>query len=158
MLRSVRSEGGRRKFTILLSRGKLEQAEEYLFRALGLDPEMVEALLVMARISSLKRDYEESLMHLKAAAELRPNDPQLHYRLSETCRNPGRPADAQRELNLFRDLTARGKSRHGIRPGLHPGGDALLLGHRLPVCSLRAPCPAGAAPVSVLRGTFTTDC
>ena len=34
----------------------------------------------------------------------------------------------------------------------------LLLGHILPVCSLIAPCPAGAAPVSVLRGTFTTDC
>jgi tetratricopeptide (TPR) repeat protein len=84
----------------------LEQAEEYLSRSLVLGPEMVEALLAMARVCSLKRDYEESLKHLKAAAELRPNDPQLHYRLSETYRNLGRSADAQRELNLFRELNA----------------------------------------------------
>ena len=96
---------------ILLLRGKLEQAEEYLSRALVLGPEMVEALLDMARVCSLKRDYEESLKHLKAAAELRPNDPQLHYRLSETYRNLGRSADAQRELNLFRELNAEQEKR-----------------------------------------------
>ncbi len=55
-------------------------------------------------------------------------------------------------------LTARGKSRHGIRPSLHRARTALRLGHILPVCSLIAPGPAGAAPVSVRRGTFTTDC
>lgn len=91
---------------ILLLRGQLEQAEEYLSRALVLDPEMVEALLAMARVCSLKRDYKESLKHLKAAAERRPNDPQLHYRLSETYRNLDRPEDAQRELNIFRKLYA----------------------------------------------------
>ncbi len=35
---------------------------------------------------------------------------------------------------------------------------ALLLGHILPVFSLVAPCQTGASPVSVRRGTFTTDC
>lgn len=91
---------------ILLLRGQLEQAEEYLSRALVLDPEMIEALMAMARVCSLKRDYKESLKYLKAAAERRPNDPQLHYRLSETYRNLGRPEDAQRELNIFRELYA----------------------------------------------------
>ncbi len=66
---------------ILLLRGKLEQAEVYLSRALGLDPETIEALLAMAGVCSLKRDCEESVKHLKAAAKLRPNDPQFHFRL-----------------------------------------------------------------------------
>ena len=41
-------------------------------------------------------------------------------------------------------------SRHST--GSAQARTALLLGHILPVCSLRAPCPAGAAPVSVLAG------
>ena len=49
-------------------------------------------------------------------------------------------------------LTARGKSRHGIRPSLHPGGLRCYSAHILPVCSLNAPCPAGAGTVSVLAG------
>ena len=49
-------------------------------------------------------------------------------------------------------LTARGKSRHGIRPSLHPGGDTLLSAHILPGCSRIAPGPAGAGTVSVLAG------
>ena len=47
-------------------------------------------------------------------------------------------------------LTARGKSRHGIRPSLHPGG---LRCYRLTYSRYapsEAPCPAGAETVSVL--------
>ena len=94
---------------ILLLRGELEKAQAHLSQALALDPEMVEAHLAMERISSLKGDYEESLKHLKAAVRLRPNDPQVHYRLSEVYRNLGRATDAERELDLFRDLNAAQK-------------------------------------------------
>ncbi len=49
-------------------------------------------------------------------------------------------------------LTARGKSRHGIRPSLHRARTALRFGHLLTVCSLIARCPAGPGTVSVLAG------
>ncbi len=44
----------------------------------------------------------------------------------------------------------------------HSTGDAsrlaaLLLSRICPLFSLVAPCQAGASPVSVLHGTFTTD-
>jgi hypothetical protein len=38
------------------------------------------------------------------------------------------------------------------------GRSALFIGQILPVFSLFSPWSAGPAPVSVRRGTFTTDC
>ncbi len=54
-------------------------------------------------------------------------------------------------------LTARGKSRHGIRPSLHRARNALRLGHILPVCSLRCAWSGGRRNGLGARGTFTTD-
>ena len=56
------------------------------------------------------------------------------------------------------ELTARGKIVTAFDRVCIGRGDALLFSHILPICSLRAPCPAGAAPVSMLRGTLTTGC
>ena len=58
------------------------------------------------------------------------------------------PTRRRREFRL----AARGKSRHGIRPSLHPGG---LRCYRLTYSRYapsEAPGPAGAGPVSVLAG------
>jgi hypothetical protein len=44
--------------------------------------------------------------------------------------------------------------RHSTSDASRPA--ALLLPHILPVCSVVAPCPAGASPVSMPRGTSIT--
>jgi len=50
-----------------------------------------------------------------------------------------------------------------VKVPLHSSADAsrpaaLLIGRILPACSLFAPGGAGASALSMLRGTFTTDC
>jgi hypothetical protein len=50
-----------------------------------------------------------------------------------------------------------------VKVALHSTGDAshrsaLLVARILPIFSLLAPRSAGASPVSVRRGTFTTGC
>ena len=78
----------------------------------------------------------------------------------------------QTVLKLLRKgagLTARGKSHHGIRPSLHPGGRRCDSGTYYPAdgVAIRAHTP-GMHPNRALsggrrnglgaRGTFTTDC
>ena len=92
----------------------------------------------------------------------------LPVQATEIDRGPPRDSHAMSRRSTGSGLVGAEEGTHKGRPygirrrgwthSTHPGGDALLLGHILPVCSLRAPCPAGAAPVSVPRGTFTMDC
>ena len=73
-------------------------------------------------------------------------------------RNSPRPSAPDRCSVPGPLLTARGKSRHGIRPSLHRARTALLSAHILPVCSLRCTLSGGRRTGLGARGTFTTDC
>ena len=92
----------------------------------------------------------------------------LPVQATEIDRGPTRDSHAMSRRSTGSGLVRAEEGTHKGRPygiwmrgwthSTHPGGDALLLGHILPVCSFGAPCPASVSAVSVLRGIFATDC
>ena len=66
----------------------------------------VGTLLEMARVLITSGDLSGALARLKKAAELTPSAPAVHYQLGTLYRRMGQNDDAERHLNLFRQLQA----------------------------------------------------
>jgi hypothetical protein len=53
------------------------------------------------------------VMHLEAAARLRPQTDYMHYQLQAAYRKLGKSADADRELEIYKALKAKSRERAG---------------------------------------------
>ena len=69
-------------------------------------PNNGQVLLEMARVLITNGDLSGALARLKKAAELTPSAPAVHYQLGTLYRRMGQNDDAERHLNLFRQLQA----------------------------------------------------
>jgi Flp pilus assembly protein TadD len=71
-----------------------------------LNPNNGQVLLEVARMLMSSGDFAGALARLKKAAELMPKAPPVHYQLAVLYRRMGQNDDAERHLNLFRQLQA----------------------------------------------------
>lgn len=70
---------------LLLADGEDARAvlDAFYDRALKSDPKYVEALVAIGELGIDKSDYQEAVKSLSRAAELRPEDPQIHFLLAK---------------------------------------------------------------------------
>jgi Flp pilus assembly protein TadD len=91
---------------LLREAGDQAGAEKEYREAERVNPNNGQVLLEMARVLITSGDLTGALARLKKAVELTPSAPAVHYQLGTLYRRMGQNDDAERHLNLFRQLQA----------------------------------------------------
>ena len=97
---------------LLREAGDQAGAEKEYREAERVNPNNGQVLLEMARVLITSGDLAGAMARLKKAAELTPSAPAVHYQLGTLYRRMGQNDDAERHLNLFRQLQAE-QARQG---------------------------------------------
>jgi tetratricopeptide (TPR) repeat protein len=84
--------------------GQPEQAISWFQRALKLDSRFVEARIGLAKALREQDRKQEAVAVLAPARETAPDNPAVHFLLSQLYRDLGRAGDAQREEAAFKQL------------------------------------------------------
>lgn len=91
------------------------RAEKYLKRATELDPNLAAAYLTWGRLYVRTNRYSEAAPLLERAVSLQPELLEAHYQLSRVLVKLKRPDDANRELEIFKQLSEKQKARNESR-------------------------------------------
>jgi Flp pilus assembly protein TadD len=91
---------------LLREAGDQTGAEKEYREAERVNPNSGQVLLEMGKMLIAKGDIAGAAGRLKRAAELMPSAPQVHYQLGILYRRMGQNVDAERHLDLFRQLQA----------------------------------------------------
>ena len=79
---------------ILRKHGFLEDAKEFLTRAMELDPKRSLSYLFLAKIECQYRNFDQALVLIRKAIELDPEHPDLHFTLAEIVIKQGKYREA----------------------------------------------------------------
>lgn len=91
------------------------RAEKYLRRAIELDPKLAAAHLTLGRFYARANRYSEAAPLLERAVSLQPELAEAHYQLSRVLVKLKRPDDANRELDIFKQLSEKQKAQNESR-------------------------------------------
>lgn len=91
------------------------RAEKYLRRAVELDPNLAAAYLAWGRLHVRANRYSEAAPLLQRAVSLQPELLEAHYQLSRVLVKLKRPDEANRELEIFKQLSEKQKARNESR-------------------------------------------
>jgi Flp pilus assembly protein TadD len=89
--------------------------EKYLKRATELDPKLAPAYLTWGKIYVRANRYSEAAPLLERAVSLQPELLEAHYQLSRVLVKLKRPDDANRELEIFKQLSEKQKAQNESR-------------------------------------------
>jgi tetratricopeptide (TPR) repeat protein len=106
-------ESERRLGEIAAERGNQKEANAYYSRAIQLQPNDAEANIDLAKLISISQPEKAEAL-LQRALQLDPTIAVAHYRLSILYRNAGRTADAQRELEAYRNYKQMKEKLRGV--------------------------------------------
>lgn len=87
-----------------------EQALADVDKALAMCPNLTEARLDRGRVLLRLHRDQEAIADLKAAEKATPNDPSVHFSLSQAYRAVGKQEEARLELESFRKLDAAARA------------------------------------------------
>ena len=88
------------------------RAEKYLKRAIELDPTLAAAYLTWGKLHVRANRYNEAAPLLERAVSLEPELLEAHYQLSRVFVKLKRHDEANRELEIFKQLSAKQKARN----------------------------------------------
>lgn len=91
------------------------RAEKYLRRAIDLDSNLAAAYLTLGRLYVRTSQYSEAAPLLERAVSLQPELPEAHYQLSRVLVKLKRSDEANRELEIFKQLSEKQKARNESR-------------------------------------------
>jgi len=91
----------------LLETSQKEQALALLQTLLAAHPDHAQAQYQLGKELLNAGNVNEAVVHLEAAARLDPQDDYIHYQLQAAYRKAGRTADADKELQVYREIKAR---------------------------------------------------
>jgi Flp pilus assembly protein TadD len=74
-------------------------------------PQHADAQYEMGKILLDRGEIRDAIKHLEAAARLSPQTGYVHYQLQAAYRKEGRTGDADRELELYKNLKAKQRQR-----------------------------------------------
>lgn len=94
---------------ISLDRGNIAEAEKLLRRALAVNQRHFNANHDLGRLLVKTKRYVESLPFLQRAAELKSDNPDVHYQIFLALSRLKRKTDADRELGIYKELREREK-------------------------------------------------
>ncbi|HEX6624596.1 MAG TPA: tetratricopeptide repeat protein [Pyrinomonadaceae bacterium] len=104
-------------YVLLESKQKTAEAVTLLKEAIAARPDYADARYRLGKALSEQGDVAGAIEHLEAAARAEPTKDYIRYQLSIAYRRAARPADAERELQLYKDLKASSRSREAPQPG-----------------------------------------
>lgn len=87
------------------------RAEQYLTRAITLDPSLAAARLALAKNYERAERWADAATHLERAVQLAPGLNEAHYHLGRVYQRLGRADDARREMALFKEQSESEKQR-----------------------------------------------
>lgn len=91
------------------------RAEKYLKRATELDPNLAAAYLAWGQLYARTNRFAEAAPLLQRAVSLQPDSPEAHYQLSRVLVKLKRTDEANRELEIFKNLSEKQKARNETR-------------------------------------------
>jgi tetratricopeptide (TPR) repeat protein len=94
---------------LLLKSSHEKDAEEHFYRALSLQPRNPDAHLGVGKIYLSSKEFEKALIEFQTVTATDPSNSQAHYLLSRAYFRLGRVNEANRELAIFRTLSASKK-------------------------------------------------
>jgi tetratricopeptide (TPR) repeat protein len=105
---------------VYLQQSKTDDAVELFRRVLVLHPDHVNSHYELGKILLDRGEMKEAIDHLEAAARLSPQTDYVHYQLQAAYRKESRIADADRELELYKELKAKSRERAAPQPVQRP--------------------------------------
>jgi tetratricopeptide (TPR) repeat protein len=96
-------------YTLLEQKRETEEAQRLLREAVAARPSYAEAHYQLGKALIERGDAAGAVEHLETAARAEPSKDYIRYQLSVAYRRAARPADAERELRLYRELKAAGR-------------------------------------------------
>jgi len=83
---------------------------------LSADPNHANAHYELGKILLDRRQLNEAIGHLEAATRLSPQTDYMHYQLQAAYRKAQRTAEADRELDVYKELKAKKRANAGTQP------------------------------------------
>jgi tetratricopeptide (TPR) repeat protein len=105
---------------VYLQQSKTDDAAELFRQILVLHPEHAKSQYELGKILLDRGQVKEAIDHLEAAARLSPQTDYVHYQLQAAYRKESRIADADRELELYKELKAKSRARTVPQPVQRP--------------------------------------
>jgi tetratricopeptide (TPR) repeat protein len=90
-----------------LQQSRREEATALFRSVISINPGHAKAQYQLGKILLDQGDIKEAIVHLEEAARLDPETDYIHYQLQAAYRKDSRIEDADRELQLYRDLKAK---------------------------------------------------
>jgi len=103
-----------------LQQSKTDEAAELFRQILVLHPDHAKAQYELGKMLLDRGQVKEAIEHLEAAARLSPQADYVHYQLQAAYRKESRIADADRELELYKELKAKSRERTVPQPVERP--------------------------------------
>lgn len=95
----------------LLQTSQKDEARRLLAEVISADPANAQAQYQLGKLQLESGDLAGAVQHLEAAEINSPSSDYIHYQLQTAYRKAGRPADADRELRLYREIKAKARQR-----------------------------------------------
>jgi tetratricopeptide (TPR) repeat protein len=98
-------------YVLLEQQREPEEALRLLREAIAARPAYADAHYQLGKALVERGELKQAIEHLETAARAEPSRDYIHYQLSIAYRRAARTADAERELQLYRELKAAGRTR-----------------------------------------------
>lgn len=105
-------------YTFLLQ-SNIEKAAEVFRSVISAHPEHGDAQYQLGKIMLDQNEVQEAISHLEMAARLVPQKDFVHYQLQAAYRKASRTEDADRELEVYKDLKAKNREKTLPQPTEH---------------------------------------
>jgi tetratricopeptide (TPR) repeat protein len=96
---------------VYLQQSKRAEAQRLFQEVIAAHPEHANAHYEMGKLLLDQGELKEAIRHLEAAVRLNPGADYIHYQLQAAYRKDGRLADADHELEIYKDLKTKQRSR-----------------------------------------------
>jgi tetratricopeptide (TPR) repeat protein len=96
---------------VYLQQARVDEAVELFRQVIAAHPDYANAQYQMGKILLERGQVPEAITHLETAARLNPQTDYVHYQLQAAYRKESRTADADRELELYKQIKAKSRER-----------------------------------------------
>ncbi len=96
---------------VYLQQARVDEAVELFRQVIATNPDYANAQYQMGKILLERGQVKEAIAHLEAAARLNPQTDYVHYQLQAAYRKESRTAEADRELELYKQIKAKSRDR-----------------------------------------------
>ena len=101
---------------VYLQQNHNDEARETFEKAIAADPNHANAQYQLGKMLLDAGEVKPAIAHLEMAARLSPDIDYVHYQLQVAYRKDDRPADADRELQIYKDVKAKNRDKQLPQP------------------------------------------